>query len=161
MKLPVRCKDLFPNRYPQLGLSAMLTNPGTLDSLDKRLSRTPPRESQAWDGERRERLGREAPRDAPPVSLYTSVHSRKARRRQSERNPNKVGVPHRLLPVRGVRVVELPGNYPTHQQPPVVHDGTRRSSAPPEVARPGQGQEPRRRPNLAASPSSPASQTAP
>lgn len=108
--------------------------------------------SQVWDGERRDRLGREPQRDAPPASLYTSVNSLKARRRQREQNPNKVGVLHRLLPVGGVRVVELPGNHPTHQQPPVVHDGTRGASAPPE--------EPHRRPDLTASPRSPASQTA-
>lgn len=76
-----------------------------------------------------------------------------------EQDPSGAGVLSRLLPVR-VRVVELPRDCPTHQQPPVVHDGRRRESAPPAVARPEPGPEPRRRFNLAACPRTPASQTA-
>lgn len=30
-------------------------------------------------------------------------------------------------PVGGIRVVELPRDHPTHQQPPVVHDGSAQS----------------------------------
>lgn len=34
-------------------------------------------------------------------------------------------------PVRGVRVVKLPGDHPTHQQPPVVHGGSSTGTVPP------------------------------
>ena len=67
---------------------------------------------------------------------------------------------NRLLPVGGIRVVELPGDYPTHQQPPVVHDGTRTALAPPEAAHPELGQETHNEFNFTASLRMSASHTA-
>lgn len=63
-------------------------------------------------------------------------------RRRRQQNPYGVCVPKGARPpVRGIRVVELPGNHPTHQQPPVVHDGSAQSLGAPGGRPPRAGTE--------------------
>lgn len=59
-----------------------------------------------------------------PSKPQTSVNSPKGPRRRKRAPCAQRRCTHGGLPVRGVGIVKLPRNHPTHQQPPVVHDGS-------------------------------------
>ena len=88
-------------------------------------------ERPGWDGESPKRLWKEAQGKMLRTGLPLNSKQASTPPRRPRRQRRAAAAHSDCPPVRGVRVVKLPGDHPTHQQPPVVHGGSSTGTVPP------------------------------